>query len=448
MYMHHSFFIFGYIFIVSIYAEISTHFIKNISSKYLNYTFGKCIGSGFKNIVLSLLERPDLIVRIGLIHNGDSVLNFRNESAFGIFSSALNDWIRNYPNNSFEANILHRLKDCNIGTCRNKDIVPRKDIENEVLFERMSQSRSQLVFQISGNLYRIELPLPRTQFIQSDISAVLEYNLKMTGDISKLEDGDLTEIDLFRLLLGIFNDQLTFKESTGTFHFDGHIGNILFQRGRFDEIFFVWSDFGKTSSSSSYANQFKNSMMSINNYIRSRSRNYPKVNFIMTELSTFSKSFDGSILIYENNLFKMKELIEKYLMVNYAQSFIENLIVKLSPTSQFGIRYLSERISSLEVKVIEQGNQITLLLIKNKEQNNQIALLLSKNNEQSNQINEQSNQIALLLSKTNEQDIQIKKLRNQVHFLISKSHEKSQISDTDIGGEIFLDIADDRANDL
>ena len=41
-----------------------------------------------------------------------------------------------------------------------------------------------------------------------------------------------------------------------------------------------------------------------------------------------------------------------------------------------------------------------------------------------------------------------KKLRNQVHFLISKSHEKSQISDTDIGGEIFLDIADDRANDL
>jgi hypothetical protein len=123
----------------------------------------------------------------------------------------------------------------------------------------------------------------------------------------------------------------------------------------------------------------------------------------------------------------MKELIEKYLMVNYAQSFIENLIVKLSPASQFGIRYLSERISSLEVKVIEQGNQITLLLSKN---------------------NEQSNQIALLLRKTIEQDIQIKKLRNQVHFLISKSHEKSQISDTDIGGEIFLDIADDRANDL
>jgi len=426
--MYHSFFIFGYIFIVSIYAEISTHFIKNISSKYLNYTFGNCIGSGFKNIVLSLLERSDLIVRIGLIHNGDSVLNFRNESSFGIFSSALNDWIRNYPNNSFEANILHRLKDCNIGTYRNKDIVPRKDIENEVLFEKMSQSRSQLVFQISGNLYRIELPLPRTQFIQSDISAVLEYNLKMTGDISKLEDGDLTEIDLLRLLLGIFYDQLTFKQSTGTFHYDGHIGNILFQRESFDdEIFFFWSDFGKTSSSSSYANQFENSMISINNYIMSRSRNYPKVNFIMTELSTFSKSFDGSILIYENNLFKMKELIEKYLMVNYAQSFIENLIVKLSPASQFGIRYLSERISSLEVKVIEQGNQITLLLSKN---------------------NEQSNQIALLLRKTIEQDIQIKKLRNQVHFLISKSHEKSQISDTDIGGEIFLDIADDRANDL
>jgi hypothetical protein len=247
-----------------------------------------------------------------------------------------------------------RITDSSKG--KNKDIVPRKDIEDEIFFERMSQSRSQLSFQVSGNLHRVEMPLVRTEFIEFDVSFVLEYNLKTAGDIQKLGAENLTENDMIRLLMGILNVQLIFKKSTGAYHIDGHAGNLLYQIGSSGEIYFIWSDFGKTtsSSSSSDGNQFQNSMSSVYNFLINRSTNYPLLKTITLKLFYVSRRFDGSFLLNENGIFQMKEITQKYILANYSQSFVENLIVKLSPVSRFGIQYLSERISVLEDKLDSQ----------------------------------------------------------------------------------------------
>ena len=375
---------------VSILSQRSPPLVDKVRSKYVNYTFGDCVGAGFKNIVLRLVERNDLIVRIGLIHEGDSVLKFR-ESSIGIFESALDEWIRNTPSNSFQEIILRQLLKCKVGI---KDVVPRRDVEHEVLFERMSQSRSQLVFQVSGNLHRIEVPLPRSTYISADVTAVVEYNIKMAGDIRSLTPNDLTELDCLRLLLGVFADQLTFQESTGSFHLDGHPGNILYQRGRSNEIYFVWSDFGRTSSSIGSEMHFRNSMALFSNFLYNRTERYPKLRSIIVDLEHISDYYNKTYLASSNDLLRMKHLIEKKITVVYNRSFIENLLSQMSPSLHFGIQYLSERISLLEEKVQNLEAKVVELIEINARQSNEILALIALVTNQSAQIANQSAQIA------------------------------------------------------
>jgi hypothetical protein len=440
------FFIFRSFFfaLLAISTEV---FTQSTFSKYLTYTLGECIGSGFKNIVLRLVERDDLVVRVCLVHGGYSVLKFRDPETFKTYTNALDYWINHYPNNSLESNVTRLLKECSISKGKNKDIVPRKDIEDEIFFERMSQSRSQLSFQVSGNLHRVEMPLVRTEFIKFDVSFVLEYNLKTAGDIQKLGAENLTENDMIRLLMGILNDQLIFKNSTGAFHIDGHAGNLLYQIGSCGEIYFIWSDFGKTTSSSSFSdgNQFQNSMGSVYNFLIYRSTNYPLLKVLISELLKVSNSFDGSFLLNENGIFQMKEITQKYILANYSQSFVENLIVKLSPVSRFGIQYLSERISVLEDKLdsqekinseqarvnSEQTSQIALLIKTlsdqakvNLEQTSQIALLIKNNSEQARVNLEQTSQIALLIKNNSDQARVNLELTSQIALLIKNNSDQ------------------------
>ena len=405
----HSFFFILSSFFPALSAISTEIFTQSTFSKYLTYTFGECIGSGFKNIVLRLVERDDLIVRVCLVHGGDSVLKFRDPEEFKTYTSALDYWINYYPNNSLQSNVTRLLKACSISKGENKDIVPRKDIENEIFFERMSQSRSQLNFQVSGNLHRVEMPLVSTKFIQPNVSFVLEYNIKMAGDIRQLEAKNLTESDMVRLLVGILNDQLVFKNSTGAYHTDGHIGNLLYQTGSSGEIYFIWSDFGKTSSSSRPDLQFKNSMRSIYNFLISRSTNYPVLNTITKDLFNVSRGFNGFFLLKENGIFRMKEMLQIYITTNYNQSFVENLIVKLSPASQFGIQYLSQRISVLEHKLEFQEKINSEQLKINTEQASQIELLFKTTSEQL-EIN------SVLLETISEQKDQIKILSDKIKF--------------------------------
>ena len=375
----------------------------NINSKYISYRFGECIGAGFKNIILKLIDRNDLIVRIGLIHQGTSVLSFRNDSEIMKFASAVKEWKEKSEEGTFLDDILSQHLKCQI---KNKDIVPRRDIENEVLFERLSQTRSQLVFQVSGTLHRVEVPLPATSHIPANITAVVEYNLMMDGDINGLNSSHLTEQDMLVILLGVFNDQLTFKKSTGAFHFDGHPGNILYQRGNSSELFFVWSDFGKTSSSSSNANQFRNSMVAVYNYLLYRSKHLPSFLHILDDLIKVSDNFDETFLMSDNGLLLMLKSIEKRITELYKQKSVENLLIQMSPTSRFGIQYLSEKISLLEDRVIHLERTVEV-------QANQIA-------EQANQIAEQAKQIANLIILVKSQSLQIESQSLQISELKTK----------------------------
>jgi uncharacterized coiled-coil protein SlyX len=120
----------------------------------------------------------------------------------------------------------------------------------------------------------------------------------------------------------------------------------------------------------------------------------------------------------------MKEITQKYILANYSQSFVENLIVKLSPVSRFGIQYLSERISVLEDKLdfqekinLELTSRLDFQEKINLELTSKIALLIKT-------VSELTSQIALLIKNNSDQEIKIKILSDRIKNISNDQNKK------------------------
>ena len=381
-------------------CDCSSPFADKTSSKYLSLKFGKCIGTGYKNIVVNLEGNAGLIARIGFIHDGNSVLNYRNSADLKTFESALMEWRLSSANGLFLADVLDQVTN---NPTLAKDIVPRQHIESEVTFERLSQTGSQLVFQVVGTLHRVIIPLPPSQYIRGNISVVVEYNLQMAGDIRSLSDGDFTEQNLLLLLLGVYNDQLTFNTSVGMFHYDGHPGNILYNRGKSGELYFMWSDFGKTSAASSVAKQFHNSISAITNLVRSKSGNFSTIRDILDKLLNVSSAYNLEFLTSDNGLPLIKKTIESSILESYNRSAVESLLILMSPTLKFGVEYLSSRISILEAEVSDLKQDVSELKAEN------IA--------QAEQLKSQAEQLKSQDEKLKSQDEKLKSQADRIYLL-------------------------------
>jgi len=406
-------------------CDCSSPFADKTSSKYLSLKFGECIGQGYKNIVVNLEGNVGLIARIGFIHDGNSVLSYRNSTDLTTFESALIEWRSSSGNGLFLADVLDQVTN---NPTLSKDIVPRQHIENEVTFERWAQTGPQLVFQIVGTLHRVIIPLPPSQYIRGNISVVVEYNLQMAGDIRSLNDGDFTEQNLLLLLLGVYNDQLTFNTSVGMFHYDGHPGNILYNRGKSGELYFMWSDFGKTSAASSVANQFRNSISAISNLVHSKSMNFPTIRDIVDKLLNVSLNYDLEFITSDNGLPMLKKTIESSILESYDRS-----AVLMSPTLKFGVEYLSSRISILEADVSDLKQDVSELKAENIAQAEQLKSQAEQLKSQADRIYVLEDQITRFLNIIESQNSKIEDLSTRLLAFASKPRNSSVVDESFVG---------------
>ena len=97
----------------------------------------------------------------------------------------------------------------------------------------------------------IKLPI----YIENNtIYLAIDIQIRLEGSLNAFLK-EISEVDLYFLLYAYFSDQISFKMHAGVFHVDAHPGNILYDSFN-EEIYFVWADFGATSSRSDPENLF------------------------------------------------------------------------------------------------------------------------------------------------------------------------------------------------
>jgi regulator of replication initiation timing len=86
--------------------------------------------------------------------------------------------------------------------------------------------------------------------IQSGMYLTLEEQIFFSeGTVQHLHDQDkLSQLDAFIIGANWFADQRSFKQHLGTFHLDGHPGNLLVNRTEEGMMGIIWNDWGSTTS--------------------------------------------------------------------------------------------------------------------------------------------------------------------------------------------------------
>lgn len=338
-------------FIVTIRAITTIYSVQDkqspiLSKNYQNYTIGTCLSSGYKNTAFELLENDDLIMRVGSMSEEYRVLQFREDHLLSRYKMSVKSWRSQSDPNSFVFSVLNKLVECE-GFVSSRDIVPRSDIELESLFQAKSTTIPDAVFGISGTVSRFIIPLGPSDLSTSNISLVVDYNVKLDGDLHSMSS-TRTEFELLYLIYGYYCDQLSFFRRTGTFHIDGHAGNILYGFAQ-DKIYFVWSDFGRTSTSKG-EQQFRNSLISFHNtVIKLAERNgYLRVQNILTSLARMSNDYSEDYINKVVNFEQMLLSITNDIQVLYPRNELEVILKLLSPGTSFGISNLSDRVTKLE----------------------------------------------------------------------------------------------------
>ena len=235
----------------------------------------------------------------------------------------------------------------------NRDLVTYKDLEQEYLFGAKSNTIANVFFGTSGAVQRNFFPLSQSLQINASVSLVLDYHVHLSGDLRSF-NRTMTELELVHLLYAYFSDQYSFYKHAGTFHVDGHAGNVLYQLLG-DNYYFVWTDFGKTSATSNEGRQFQNSLISIHNEIMKRAEKsgYNRIKEILHELRKVSSGYSPDYIMSPLNFLSLLNIISQSIISKYHSDEIEQILNKLSPSLSFGFSHLHERISNLETTVEE-----------------------------------------------------------------------------------------------
>ena len=320
----------------------------------------ECLKSGFKNTVFTLLDNR-LLLRVAFVTDSMSVISFRTIERIDIFKAALHSWRDNADQFSVERYILDSLVKCD-ALITERDLVTFQDLFREYFFGAISNTISKLFFGTSGAVQRNFFPLPQSQQINASVSLVLDFHVQLSGDLLSF-NRTMTELELVHFLYAYYSGQHSFYKHAGTFHVDGHAGNVLYQLSG-DDYYFVWTDFGKTSATSKEGQQFQNSLISIHNEIMKRAQKsgYNRIIEILHELKEVSSGYSPDYIMFPLNFLSLLNIISQSIISKYHSDEIEQILNRLSPSLSFGFSHLHERISNLEssnAAKTEQINELT-----------------------------------------------------------------------------------------
>ena len=400
------------------------------------------ISNGFKNMVFSVKGNSDILLRVGFVSDGNQTVSFRTESSIDIFKIAVKVWCKQVPDNSREFHILSKMIEYEDHVTV-RDVVTMKDLEREFFFQAESNTLSNMHFGTAGSIRRVFIPLPLSNIISSSdsISLILDYHIRLSGDFNHLWQ-PLPELELIAFLYCYLADQISFYSQLKSFHIDGHAGNILYKLSNDDEkkkISFVWTDFGKTSSSSNVSNQFRNSLLSVQNRIFSISSNfgYDRIIKMLRQIIEISDTYRCDFIMKVSNIEKLQNNVSDTILNHFSRAEVTTFLTQLVPSSSFGITYLISEID-------KQNERISQLSGENSHQSEQIAQLSGENSHQSEQIAHQSEQIAHQSEQIAHQSEQIAQLIENISKL-SEKHEKGlkKIPDEikESAGKLYRDSA-------
>lgn len=332
---------------------------------------GTCINSGFRNTIVELNNSPWILARIGLISDSNRVISYRRENVSLIkdFISSINVSEINDPTTY---RIITKLQEekC-LAMIHNRDIVPKKDLFHESKFQAIAKSSVQTIFTTSSTIHKIILPIPfNSSFSDAKISTVLEYVVRFNSSYSSYTES-LSDTDLLYFLLGYFMDQYHFYEHFGYFHTDGHAGNILIGE-RFDgRKFFVWSDFGKTSTSSSWPNQLANSLSGVLETTRKHAQSDVVKSLVQDLIVYFFNDLDVSKLTWQS----FRDVVDHIqgVISNQSPNTLTEVLNRVNPIYSLGYHALSQMIDQHTTTINTQRDMIESLQLENLELKSQIS---------------------------------------------------------------------------
>ena len=331
---------------------------------------GKYIAGGFKNMVFHSTNSGDdnVIIRAGFVSNGSKVLNFRKTEDVDYFKAAVRKWEQQKNGECEYSRILSKMVQFE-KTVSARDIVPLKDLKKEYFFQAQSSTVSKC-FGSSSTIERTILPLPTSNISMDSISLVVEYHVRLSGNIVGVVK-NMTEDGLISLIYCYFADQLSFKSQLGKFHVNGHSGNLLYTTRSNGKFSFVWSDFGKTSATSNNMGaQFQNSLVSIHNCIIEAAAlsNYSRLTQLLKKLSTNSINYEPNLIMSEGYIQSALSLISAVILEKFNATEVASILEEVAPFSSFGVEHF---LSQLNLHT----SQISELQIKNSELERSNAML-------------------------------------------------------------------------
>ena len=293
-----------------------------------------CINNGFKNFVFNT-SNSEIVLRASLVTEGNQVKSFRTPALMIDFQSLIvNALIQIKDNRSKEHYILDKMLQC-LQLDKMKDIVPVRDLQNEYILQAKANTFSKLFLGTAGSVQRQLIKLPI--YIENNtIYLAIDIQIRLEGSLNALEK-EMTEFDLYFLLYAYFS----FKKHAGVFHVDAHPGNILYDSFN-EEIYFVWADFGATSSRSDPENQFRNSLISFHNKIFQKARKYLPVQNLLLELVQTTFEYNKSYIMEIDNIERIKSAISSSILLRFKgdEEGMKSALKKLSPALGFGFDFL------------------------------------------------------------------------------------------------------------
>mmetsp|Transcript_15234 Transcript_15234/g.22431 ORF Transcript_15234/g.22431 Transcript_15234/m.22431 type:complete len:273 (-) Transcript_15234:625-1443(-) len=200
----------------------------------------ECLKFGFKNTVFTLVNNTYLLIRVGFVTDSNTVLSFRNITMITLYKAAVQSWISETRVESNEHLILKKMVQCE-SHIENRDMVPQKDLEQEYIFGAQCNTIANIFFGTSGAVQRIIIPLPQSLLIEASVSLAIDFHVRLSGDLRSFKR-TMTEPELLHLLYSYYSDQMRFYLNSGTFHVDGHTGNLLLHLWNNNSYYFVGTD--------------------------------------------------------------------------------------------------------------------------------------------------------------------------------------------------------------
>jgi cell division protein FtsB len=300
---------------------------------------GEVLNAGYKHIVCNIPNDTQYVLRSGIYHNGTHVVRYsksadNNVEPMEAYYALLDSWLHSLSNVSFPWKLIKLMRQRDDGI---KDVVPRADF----VLERAVTARSNLLsrsFKVLVPVQTAEFTLPGTNMTEK-LTYVLKVESMPKLDGSLNDQGlVLNESQCLAVLNGYYSDQARFHSEMGTFHYDGHAGNILYRRTQGNNVDFFWSDFGRTSKTRGDTSvQLQNSLGSIHNAIYNSCTAYPKIMTVLENIVVFTGTYSINIVDYPERMEAVKNHIQGTILSIYNASEQRVLLGALSNDWSFAL---------------------------------------------------------------------------------------------------------------